>query len=180
MPNTMKMLRVFSDAGFEVKRRFDAGTVEVSFAIDPTAESVAVQRDREHRAEARSMARLLSPRSIAVVGASRTPATIGHEVLKNLLAGEFRGPVYPVHPTATAVAGVRPFRTVGALPGEVDPAVVTVPAAAVPDVVRDCARAGVQGIVVISAGFAEVGADHAAAEHDIVTVARRHGMRLIG
>jgi acetyl coenzyme A synthetase (ADP forming)-like protein len=180
MPNNMKMLRVFSDAGFEVKRRFDAGTVEVSFAIDATAESIAVQRDREHRAEARSMARLLAPRSIAVVGASRTPPTIGHEVLRNLLAGEFRGPVYPVHPTAISVAGVRAYPTVVDIPDKVDLAVVTVPAATVPQVVEDCARAGVQGIIVISAGFAEVGGDHAGLERQIVSVARRHGMRIIG
>jgi len=180
MPNNHKMLRVFSDAGFEVTRRFDAGTVEVSFAIEPTPESVAVQRDREHRAEARSMARLLAPRSIAVVGASRTRATIGHEVLRNLLAGGFTGPVYPVHPTASSVAGVRAYPTVGDVPDRVDVAVVAVPATAVREVVEDCARAGVQGLVVISAGFAEVGGDHAGAEHEIVSIARRHGMRMIG
>jgi acetyl coenzyme A synthetase (ADP forming)-like protein len=180
MPSNHKMLRVFSEAGFVVSRRFDAGTVEVSFDIEQTPESVAVQRDREHTSEARSMGRMLAPRTIAVVGAGRRRATIGHEVLRNLLVAGFTGPVYPVHPTATSVAGVRAFPTVADIPDRIDLAVVAVPAAAVPEVVEDCSRAGVQGMVIISAGFAEVGGENAHVEHDIVSVARRNGMRMIG
>ena len=162
MPNNRKMLGVFPDAGFEVSRRFDAGTVEVSFDDRARrAESVAVQHDREHLAEARSIARLLAPRSIAVVGASRAA---GDDRPRGA-PQPARAAASPVrstrcNPTATSVAGVRAYPTVADIPDQVDLAVVAVPAAAVPEVVEDCARSGVQGLVVISAGFAEVGGEH--------------------
>ena len=95
---------------------------------------------REHRAEARSIARLLAPRSIAVIGASDEPATLGHIVLENLLRGNFSGPVYPVNPDAVSVQGVRAYAAVTDIPDPVDLAVVTVPASTVAEVV-----AGVPG-----------------------------------
>ena len=83
-----------------------------------------------------STARLLAPRSIAVIGASRRAGTIGHELFRNLLAYDFQGPVYPVNPTSASVAGVRAYPSVLDVPDAVDLAVVVVPAAAVPDVVE--------------------------------------------
>ena len=175
-----RMLRMFADAGFDVEHHMESGTVEVSFAITPTPESIAAQRSREHVAEAHSVARLLAPSSVAVVGASRRPGTIGHAVLRNLLAGDFSGPVYPINPSASAVAGVRAYGNLREVPDCVDLAVLVVPADQVLSVVHDCVAKQVQGLVVISAGFAEIGADAAAAEREIVELARRNGMRLIG
>ncbi|MGE3621628.1 MAG: acetate--CoA ligase family protein [Acidimicrobiia bacterium] len=125
-----------------------------------------------------SIARLLAPRSVAVVGASRSPGTVGHQVLRNLLAGGFAGPVYPVNPSAAHVASVVAYPTVLDVPGPVDLAVVAVPAAAVPEVLGQCARAGVAGVVVLSAGFGETGA--ARAEAELRALVRSHGMRLVG
>ena len=180
LPNNVQMLRVFADAGFEGERHLDSGTMEVSFPIAPTADSIEAQRAREHVAESQSIARLLAPGSVAVVGASQRTGTIGHGVLRNLLAGEFTGPVYPINPTATAVAGVRAYPTIREVPDHVDLAVLVVPAEHVLGVVRDCVAKHVHGLVVISAGFAEMGTAAAGTEREIVRLARRNGMRMIG
>jgi acetyl coenzyme A synthetase (ADP forming)-like protein len=180
LPQNHRMLEVFRDAGYEVASRFEQGAIDVSFAIDPTGASLAAQLEREHHAEARSIAELLAPSSIAVIGVSRRPRTIGHEVLRNLLRGGFNGPTYPVNPNARAVAGVRAYPTITDVPDAVDLAVVTVPATEVPEAVRQCAAKGVRGLVIISAGFAELGRDRADAERELVELARRNGMRVVG
>jgi acetyl coenzyme A synthetase (ADP forming)-like protein len=180
LPQNHRMLEVFRDAGYEVTSRFEQGAIDVSFAIEPTGASLAAQLEREHHAESRSIAELLAPSSIAVIGASRRPRTIGHEVLRNLLRGGFNGPTYPVNPNARAVAGVRAYPTITDVPDAVDLAVVTVPATEVPEAVHQCAAKGVRGLVIISAGFAELGRDRADAEHELVEFARRNGMRVVG
>ena len=109
----IKMIRVFQDAGYRIEREVDGDSMRLAFDIEPTEHSVEVMRAREHRAESRSIARLLSPRTVAVVGASRTPGAAGNTVLRNILDGRFPGPVYPVNPAATAVASV-PRLPVGA------------------------------------------------------------------
>jgi acetyl coenzyme A synthetase (ADP forming)-like protein len=180
MASNSKMLGVFAAAGFDVHRTFDAGTIEVSFDIEPTPTSVDAQHAREHSAEARSMVRLLAPGSIAVIGASRRAGTIGNGLFRNLLDGDFQGPVYPVNPTAGSVAGVRAYPKVTDVPDHVDLAIVCVPAEHVRTVAEDCVRKGVGGLVVISAGFAEIDAAHGATEHQLVELARGNGMRMIG
>jgi len=180
LPQNHKMLGVFRDAGFDVDRTFEDGVVQVSFSIEPTERSVDAQFHREHQAEARSIARLLAPRSIAVIGASRQPGTIGHELFRNLLAGGFNGTVYPVNPSAGNVAGVRTYAHIADIPDDVDLAVVVVPAGSVFEVLEQCAEKHVRGLVVISAGFAELGGEHSANEHQLVEIARRNGMRLVG
>ena len=154
--------------------------MRVRFNIDATTESIDAVEGREHQAEGASIARLMAPRSIAVIGASRHPGTIGYELFRNLLAYGFEGPVYPVNPSSTSVAGVRAYPTVLDVPDAVDLAVIVVPAAAVPDVVRECAEKHVHGMVIISAGFAEVGSEGKAVERELVATARRNGMRVIG
>ncbi|MBM3693302.1 MAG: GNAT family N-acetyltransferase [Actinobacteria bacterium] len=174
-----KMLQVFRNAGFEIHKSSDGGTVEIVLDLVPTPQSIAARQAREHAAEATSIRRLLRPRSIAVVGASRTPGSIGHGVFRNLIDGEFTGPVYPVNPHAGSVAGVRAYPSVGAIPDTVDLAIVATPADTVLGVVEECAAAGVGGLVVISAGFAEV-AGGRERERAVVAQARRNGMRVIG
>jgi acyl-CoA synthetase (NDP forming)/RimJ/RimL family protein N-acetyltransferase len=180
LPDNRRMIGVFRDAGWEVSSRLEDGVVRVTFAIDPTPTALAAQEAREHRSEARSMARLLRPRSVAVIGPSRTPGTIGHTVFRNLLDGGFAGPVYPVHHSASHVGSVAAVAHVGDIPDDVDLAVVVVPAASVLPVVQECAEKRVRGVVVISAGFGELDSDGAAAEQRLVEIARRHGMRVIG
>jgi acetyl coenzyme A synthetase (ADP forming)-like protein len=180
LPNNRRMLNVFKDAGWKAERRFADGTVHVRFSIEPTPSSVAAVEAREAQAEAASMARLLAPRSVAVVGASREPGTIGHEVFRNLLSYGFQGPVYPVNPSSVSVAGVRAYPTVLDVPDALDVVIIVVPAPLVRTVVEQCAAKHVHGLVVITAGFAEVGPEGARAQREIVEVARRNGMRLIG
>jgi len=178
MPGNRHMLDVFRTAGFEESARFDHDTVDVELLIEPTDRSRAVIEQREHRSESASVARLLTPRSVAVIGASRTQGTVGHQVLRNLLAGGFAGPVYPVNPGAEHVASVKAYPTVGDIGDPVDLAVIAVPAPAVPEVVRQCAAKGVGGLVVLTAGFGEVG--ETAAQAELRDLARRNGMRLVG
>src|SRR6185436_4831259 len=109
---------------------------------------------------------ILRPRSIAVIGASRSPTSIGHEILANLLRHGFTGPVYPVNPGARAVHSIKAYPAVGDLPERVDLAVIVVPRPLVAGVVEQCGAAGVRGLVVISAGFREVGGDGIAAERE--------------
>jgi acetyl coenzyme A synthetase (ADP forming)-like protein len=174
------MLAVFRGAGFEERTRFDAGTIDVELIIEPTDRRLATQETHEHRAESASVARLLRPSSVAVIGASRNRATVGHQVLRNLLAAGFDGPVYPVNPSAEHVASVKAYPSVLDVPGPVDLAVITVPAAAVADTILACARKGVAGLVVLSAGFAEIGGDGIAEQDRLRDLARRNGMRLVG
>jgi predicted CoA-binding protein len=180
LADNIKMLDVFAAAGWVSERHFDTGTVRIRFNIDPTAKSIDAVEDRERQAEGASIARLLAPRSIAVIGASRHPGSIGYELFRNLLAFGFEGPVYPVNPSSASVAGVRAYPTLLDVPDAVDLAVVVVPAAAVPGVVHDCAQKHVRGMVIISAGFAEVGSVGKSVERQLVASARRNGMRVIG
>ncbi|OJV25846.1 MAG: GNAT family N-acetyltransferase [Actinobacteria bacterium 69-20] len=173
------MLRVFLDAGYAVQREYASGVVDLAFDISPTAASREVLIAREQRAEARSIARLLSPRSVAVIGASNDPAKIGHAMLVNLLRS-FAGPVYPVNPESLSVQGVRAYADVMGIPDPVDLAVVAVPAAGVAEVMRACRQKGVHGLVVVSAGFADAGEDGATAQHTLVRLARASGMRVLG
>jgi acetate---CoA ligase (ADP-forming) len=175
-----KMLTVFREAGFETKTIVGGGEVSVRFPVADSADLAVAIAKREHRAEARSVGRLLAPRSIAVIGAGQTSTGIGHQVFRNLLAGEFQGPVYPVNPKSPHVGGVRAYPSVLDIPDDLDLAIICVPAEAVPDVIAQCAAKGVEGVVMITAGFAEAGGDGAAVERDLIRLARRHGMRVIG
>ena len=180
LPGNNRMLRVFRDAGFGDERRLADGVVSVRFPISPTEASVAAMHDRERVAAARSVSRLLAPRSVAVVGAGRERGNMGHEVVRTLLQGSFAGAVYAVHPSAYAVAGVRAYPSVLDVPDHVDVAVIAVPAASVPEVVEQCGAKRVGGLVVLSAGFADAGPEGAAVERRLVERGRALGMRMIG
>jgi acyl-CoA synthetase (NDP forming)/RimJ/RimL family protein N-acetyltransferase len=180
LPQNRKMLTVFRQAGYEVRSDYGDGVIALGFDIDPTERSLAVMEAREHRAEALSMQVLLNPSSVAVIGASRRPGTIGHRLLADLLDGGFSGSVHVVHPEADAVLGVPAVPTIRDVTGGADLAVVAVPAEGVLDVVRECAASGVRGLVVVSAGFAETGPLGLARQRELVRVARANGLRVIG
>ena len=174
------MLRVFREAGFRETTSVDHGVVTVHLDIRPTETLLSAIERREWSAAVASVRRLLRPTSIAVVGAGREPGGIGHTLVRNLVAGGFTGPVHPVNPRAATIAGLPASASVAAIPGPVDLALVAVPAALVAGVVDDCAAKGVKGLVVISSGFGETGADGAALEREVLARAHRGGMRLIG
>jgi acyl-CoA synthetase (NDP forming)/GNAT superfamily N-acetyltransferase len=179
LPTNRTMLRVFSEAGFQIQRAFNDGVVHLWFPIAPTADSRRVQFYREQRAEARSIARLLAPNGVAVYGARSDGTGIGAAALAHLQAAAFAGEIVPVHPSAAMVGGLPAVPTLEGV-GGIDLAVVVVPADSVPDVVEDCARAGVHGLVVISSGFAEAGPDGLLAEEALLRAVRGKGMRLVG
>jgi acetyltransferase len=117
---------------------------------------------------------------VAVIGASRHKQTIGHEILSNLMESEFTGAVYPVNPSVSSVHSIKSYARLTDIPGPVDLAVVVVPKDLVLQVVRECGKKGVKGLVVITAGFKEVGAEGAAAEERLAELVYRHGMRMVG
>jgi acyl-CoA synthetase (NDP forming)/RimJ/RimL family protein N-acetyltransferase len=180
LPVNSKMLRVFSDAGYSVERQYADGVVHLSFPIAATPESLKVQWSRERRSEAASIARLLAPASVAVYGASSRGVGVGAALLRHLRDGGFGGDIVPVHPTAATVGGLPAYPSLVAAGRPVDLAVVAVPAGAVGAVAADCAQAGVHGLVVVSAGFAEAGPHGAEAQASLVRTVRGHGMRLVG
>ncbi|MFJ8639028.1 GNAT family N-acetyltransferase [Streptomyces sp. NPDC093610] len=184
LPANNKMIKVFRDAGFTQQRSFEDGSVHLTLDLEPTAESLAVQRAREQRAEARSVQRLLAPGSVAVIGVGRAPGGVGRSVLRNLLGSGFTGRAYAVNTSFDAgtgtVEGVPAHRSVSEIGEQVDLAVVAVPADRVPAVVADCGESGVQGLVVLSAGYAERGAEGRERQRELVRQARSYGMRIIG
>lgn len=175
-----RMVRIFVDAGYHATSSYEEDVVHLVFPIEPTDASIAVMQSREHRSEARSISRLLSPRSVAVVGASRQPSTVGHAVLVNLLRSGFQGPVYPVNPHAKHVASVAAYPSVDDIPDEIDLAILAIPASAAAGVVDQCARKRVRGLVIMSSGFSDAGPTGVAAERALVATARANGMRVIG
>ncbi|MEV0394038.1 bifunctional acetate--CoA ligase family protein/GNAT family N-acetyltransferase [Polymorphospora rubra] len=180
LPVNAAMLRVFSDAGYQIQREYADGVVHLNFPIAPTEQSLEVQWGREHSTEARSIARLLAPRGVAVYGASATGQGIGAAVLGHLRDGGFTGAVVPVHPSAATVGGLPAHRSAAAAGRPVDIAVVAVPPDVVPAAVADAAAAGVHGLVVLSAGFAEAGPAGAAAQRELTRSAYAAGMRVVG
>ncbi|MEU2236617.1 bifunctional acetate--CoA ligase family protein/GNAT family N-acetyltransferase [Streptomyces vietnamensis] len=183
LPANTKMIKVFTDAGYTQKRSFEDGSVRLHLDLEPTDRSLAVQRAREQRAEARSVQRLLTPGSVAVVGAGRAPGGVGRTVLRNLLGASFTGRVYAVNAALTGeteLDGVPAHPSVGAIGEPVDLAIVAVPAERVPEAVADCGEHGVRGLVVLSAGYAESGAAGRERQRELVRQARSYGMRIIG
>ncbi|MEU9035991.1 GNAT family N-acetyltransferase [Streptomyces sp. NPDC048352] len=186
LPANTKMIKVFTDVGYQQKRSFEDGSVHLTLDLEPTAESLAVQRAREQRAEARSVQRLLAPGSVAVIGASRSGAGVGATALRNLRDGGFRGHLYAVNEARAPgmegdlLEGVRAYRGLADIGAPVDLAVIAVPAGRVPDAVAACGEHGVQGLVVLSAGYGESGPAGLARQRELVRQVRSYGMRLIG
>ncbi|MDO0937196.1 GNAT family N-acetyltransferase [Streptomyces sp. DG2A-72] len=184
LPANSKMIKVFTDAGYTQKRSFEDGVVRLEFDLEPTDRSLAVQYAREQRAEGRSVQRLLMPGSVAVIGAGRTPGGVGRSILGNIRDAGFTGGLYAVNRALPEelkdLDGVPAYRSVRDIEGPVDLAVVAVPADHVPEVVTECGEHGVQGLVVISAGYAESGPQGRERQRELVRHARAYGMRIIG
>ncbi len=180
LPSNSRMQQIFREMGYQVDGMVDGGVTRLTFQIEPTDLAVGVMRAREQRAEAASIERIFRARSIAVIGASRRQDSIGQAMVRNLVLGDFSGSVYAVNSQAEAVSGLPAYKTVQDIPGEVDVAIVAVPADSVNDVVLDCAAKGVHGLVVISAGFAEEGPEGRQRQRTLLGLSRSYGLRLIG
>ncbi len=132
------------------------------------------------RASYRPLAAFFKPRAVAVIGATEKAGSVGRTILTNLIASPFGGTVYPVNPKRSSVLGIHSHPDVGSIPEQVDLAVIVTPPPTVPDLIGECAAAGIGAVIVISAGFKEVGPEGAELERRVVEEARRHGVRVIG
>jgi len=174
------MMRVFEDAGFGVTRELDRGEFEVTFPIGATEAYLGQVEERDHLAVVASLRPFFAPASVAVLGASQRREAIGGIVFRNILAGEFKGAAYPVNRTGEPVAGVRAYTSIEELPEQVDLAVLCLPAAHVLDAAEAALKTGVRALCVISAGFAEVGAEGRERQDQLLALVRAHGGRLVG
>lgn len=178
LPENLAMQRVFADAGLPVKRRYADGAVELSMPLpghddaqfDHYLDTVG---RRASRADVASLAHLLRPASVAVIGGGRRRGSVGREILHNIVAGGFPGPVYAVNPRGRSMEGQACLGSADDLPPGVDLAVIAVPPAEVAAVAAQCGRRGVRSLVVITAGLGAGGAD-------LLALCRRYGMRLVG
>jgi acetate---CoA ligase (ADP-forming) len=175
-----RMVGVFRDSGFpvEVRSAPDAIHIELPTSLSPAALTRFEDRDRIAAVEA--VRRVLEPRSVAVIGASRDRDSIGGLVLHNLLTFGLNGHVYPVNRHADTVQSLPAYRSVRDLQEQVDLAVVAVPAEHVVSAAKECAEAGVGALVVISAGFSELGGAGAERQAELLDVCRHSGMRMVG
>jgi len=180
LAENQQMLKVLTDSGFQIAQELDYGVYRVVLPIAPSPAVEEKSAERERIATVASLKSFLEPASVAVIGASHREGTIGNKLFRNVLHSGFSGVVYPVNPNAAVVSSVRAYPSVLEIPGEVDLAVVAVPAEAVHDVVQQCGRKGVRGVVVISTGFAESGPEGAALQQRLVETARSYGLRLVG
>lgn len=189
-----RMLAVFRSAGFEVSTRFADGHIEVELGIDVTEETSSAIADRHRLSTARSVARIVEPSSVAVIGASRQVGSVGHELVRNLAASVQAGGVeaskriFPVNPAAEEIAGLPVYgsiakATAGLSEADVDAidlAVIAVRAELVEGIVLECVEAGVQGLLIVSSGYSELHAEGREKELRLVDLARDNGVRLIG
>jgi acyl-CoA synthetase (NDP forming)/GNAT superfamily N-acetyltransferase len=180
LPENYGMLDVFRDSGFDVHSTTEAGSVEVRLSLQPSSTVVAASDERERQATIASLRAILKPHAVAVVGASRRESNLGRRVLESLLGSGFKGQVYPVNPAVPELHGQRCYASPRDLPAGVDLAVIAVPREAVLAAVDDCAAAGVRGLVVISAGFAEADARGRELQAELVERVRGYGMRMVG
>jgi acetyl coenzyme A synthetase (ADP forming)-like protein len=180
LPENRSMLGVFERAGYELTRELADGVVEVQFPIAATERFEQSVEERDHTAVVASLRSFFEPASVAVVGASPRRGTIGGELFRNVLEGDFAGAAYPVNPKGVAVAGVRGYASVAEIPDPVDLAVIAVPGEHVLAAAEEALRHGVRALVVISAGFAEVGREGEQRQEQLLALVRAHGARLIG
>jgi acyl-CoA synthetase (NDP forming)/GNAT superfamily N-acetyltransferase len=175
LAENQRMLHLIADAGLTYRTRTDGPESEIVILLDEDDRYLSAVGERERVSDVASLAAVLRPASVVVVGAGRAPGSVGHAVLRKLVDGGYSGTLSAVNPHAEEIAGVRCWPSVAEVSGVVDLAVVCLPAAAVPDAVERCGRHGVRAVVVISAGLSnsDLGAQ-------VLASVRRHGMRLVG
>ncbi|PID52971.1 MAG: hypothetical protein CSB46_10845 [Micrococcales bacterium] len=180
LPQNRKMVSVFKETGYEIRRSFKDGVIALEFDIDPTEKSLAVAVAREHRSEANSLRELLHAGSVVVIGAGQDETSAGSRILHNVLAGGFTGQVYAIHPELDQVQGVPAYPSLADLPQPVRLALVAVDPETIEGDVAQCAAAGVRGIIIFTSGHAELDEEGQRLQSELVTEARRAGLRLIG
>jgi acyl-CoA synthetase (NDP forming)/GNAT superfamily N-acetyltransferase len=179
-PSNSRMLQVLRDSGFPVEVRAEPGVLEVELPAQLGAAARERFEERDRVGAVAAVRHVLEPSSIAVVGASRRPASIGGTIVRNLVAAGFAGPVYPINPHARTLAGRRAYASIADVPGSVELAVIAVGAAGVLDAARACAMKGVRALVVLSAGFGEAGDEGRERQAELLRICRESGVRIVG
>ena len=180
LPANHRMVEVFRESGFPVEISSVPDSIHVELPTSLSDEARKRFENRDGIAAAAAVQGFLRPHSVAVIGASRNRGTVGGEIFHNLLETGFEGVVYPVNPAADVIQSVRAYPTIAEVPGEIDLAVIAVPSSEVADVARQCGSKAVPALVVISAGFAEVGKEGQQRQRELIEICRNSGMRLIG
>jgi acyl-CoA synthetase (NDP forming) len=174
------MTALLRDVGFVMDSVTERDTTRVVLTLDPVERVITAIAERDRSADAASLTSVLAPLSIAMVGVSTRPASVGHQVLSNILAGGYAGSIHVVSPHHDSILGVQCVPVPAALPIAVDLAIIAVPAQHVPEVVRACGERGVKAILVLSAGFGEAGPVGKALQDEVLTIVRECGMRMVG
>jgi len=171
---------VITNFNFHVTKVSEKNISHVFLPIVATKKSIHREEEVERLATIESLKGILYPKSIAVVGASRYPGTIGYNLVRALVESRYVGAVYPVNPNVDVVSSIKTYPSVTAIPGPVDMAILAVPAPVVLKVAEECGQKGVKGLIVISDGFKEAGPEGAARERELREIALGHGMRIVG
>jgi acyl-CoA synthetase (NDP forming)/GNAT superfamily N-acetyltransferase len=174
------MLHVLRDLGADVQTSMSQGAVDIVFSLKDRPTWRQAVQNREGLAEHASLSRVLAPHNVAVVGAGTNATGIGHRILANLVAGGFNGELHAVNRAGAAVCGVPGVTSLRDLPRAPDLVVIAVPAKFVPQVIDECAEIGAYGAVIVSDGFAELGATGRGQQDALLSRARAAGMRLVG
>ena len=180
LPQNHRMIEMFRESGLPTETAAEPGVLRVQMPTAFTAAARERFEDRDRVAARSAVRSVLEPRSLALVGASRRPGSVGAEVLRNLVEAGFEGDLYPVNPKAESLLGVPAYPRLAEVPGEVELAVIAVPATAVVATAREAAAKGARALVVLSAGFSETGEEGARRERELLAVCRENGMRLVG
>jgi acetyl coenzyme A synthetase (ADP forming)-like protein len=179
-PTNHRMLQVFRDSGFPVKVRSEPGVLNIELPSQLGQEAIDHFEERDRVGAVAAVRHVLEPSSIAVIGASRRRVSVGGTVVRNLVAGGFAGPIYPINPHAKTIAGRRAYPSVADVPGPVDLAIIAVAAPLVADAARACERKDVHALVVLTAGFGEAGPEGDTRQAELLGICRETGMRLVG
>jgi acyl-CoA synthetase (NDP forming)/GNAT superfamily N-acetyltransferase len=174
------MLEVLAHAGFGLTQHPDRGVVSVNLTTTSTPAVQNAADRREFQAQARSLAPLLAPRSVAVAGVRSDGTGVGAAVVRSIASNGYAGRVAVVHPSHGSVAGVRAYPSFSDVPYSVDLAVIAVPAESTASALEDAAGAGVRAAVVLSSGFGERGPQGRDLQRDLSVLARTRGIRLVG
>jgi acetate---CoA ligase (ADP-forming) len=180
LPSNHRMLDVFRMSGFEATVHSEPDGIAITMPTELSEGAEERYDERAAQAAAAAVGRVLRPRSVAVVGASARPGSVGGTILRNIVAAGFAGSIHPVNARGDEIEGLAVVRSVCDVPGEVDLVVIATPSETVLGIARDCASKGVHSLVVVSAGFAEVDADGAARQRELLRTCRDAGMRLVG
>ncbi len=174
------MLSVFQSYGFTMKKMSRGEVYQITFPLTKTPEVLRKKEDRARIATLNSLRFIMKPRSVAVIGASNKPGSIGQLVFESVIKNNFSGVVYPVSVTSKVIMSVRAYSSLLEVPDDVDLAIIAVPSSQAIKVIDECGRKKVKGVIVISDGFSESGPQGAALERGMRDIAFGYGMRIVG